>query len=96
MQDIASQLAGESLRNLPPTRDECRKMLRRLIRKFGIAPTCGILAVERGVLAWWLGAEGKFKPRDRKLIWLAYALHFEPHKLASTFDVITCGRFHAD
>ena len=71
-------------------------MIRRLVRKYGIAPTLGILSVEPHVLRWWLSGDGIFKPRDRKLIWLAYALHFEPHKLASTFDVITCGRFHAD
>ena len=96
MADISSHLAGEALRNLPPSRDECRRMLRRLIRKHGIAPTLGLLSVERHVLLWWLSPEGKFKPRDRKLVWLIYALHFEPHKLASTFDVITCGRFVAD
>ena len=71
-------------------------MIRRMVRKLGIAPACGVLSVERRQLAHWLSPDGFFKPRDRKLIWLAYALHFEPHKLASTFDVITCGRFHAD
>jgi len=71
-------------------------MVRRLVRKLGIDPVCGVLSVERRQLAYWLSPDGIYKPRDRKLIWLAYALHFEPHKLASTFDVITCGRFHAD
>ncbi len=93
---ILSHLAGEALRNLPPDRDECRKMVRRLVRKLGIDPVCGALSVERRQLAYWLQSGGIWKPRDRKLVWLVYALHFEPNKLASTFDLITCGRFLAD
>jgi len=71
-------------------------MIRRLVRKLGIAPVAGLLSVENRQLAHWLTPEGFWKPRDRKLVWLIYALHFEPRKLSSTFDLITCGRFLAD
>lgn len=71
-------------------------MLRRMIRKHGIAVVCSLFSVERSKLAWWMAKDGYWKPRDRKLVFLIHALVFEPHKLRSPFDIITCGRFVAD
>jgi len=68
-------------------------MLLRLIRKVGKASACALLSVESFVLAGWINGEVMLKPRDRRLIWITHALVFEPHKLRSLFDVITCGRF---
>jgi hypothetical protein len=93
VQDFASHLAGESLRNMPPDRKTCRKMLLRLVRKLAIPSTCALLSVEKGVLAGWITGEIFMKPRDRRLIWTTHALVFEPEKFRSLFDVITCGRF---
>ena len=71
-------------------------MLLRLVRKLGIPSTCALLSVEKFLLAGWIAQKCSFKPRDRRLIWLTHTLVFEPEKLRSLFDVITCGRFVAD
>lgn len=93
---LITQLRGESLRNLPPDRKACRKMLLRLIRKLGKDATCALFSVEGFILARWLMPDSLWKPRDRKLVFLIHALIFEPEKLRSPFDIITCGRFVAD
>ena len=95
MNDFPAHLLGESLRSMPPDRETCRKMLLRLVRKLGIVSTCALLSVEKRVLAGWIGREYFYKPRDRRLIWVTHTLVFEPEKLRSLFDVITCGRFVA-
>lgn len=71
-------------------------MLRRIIRKLGADACASLLSVERWHLSYWLRKDGIWKPRDRKLVFLVHALVFEPHKLRSPFDIITCGRFVAD
>lgn len=71
-------------------------MLLRMVRKLGTEQACALLSIEKWLLAGWIGKTPKFKPRDRRLIWVTHALVFEPHKLRSLFDVITCGRFVAD
>lgn len=96
MNDFPAHLLGESLRSLPPDRNTCRKMLLRLVRKLGIPSTCALLSVEKFTLAQWIGKTPLFKARDRRLIWITHTLVFEPEKLRSLFDVITCGRFVAD
>lgn len=91
--DYPAHLLGESLRNFPPERKACRKMLLRLVRKLGRVSTCALLSVESRLLAGWITGEVFMKPRDRRLIWTTHALVFEPEKFRSLFDVITCGRF---
>lgn len=93
MQDFASHLAGESLRNLPPDRKTTRRMMLRLVRKLGIPVVCGLLSTEKGLLGGWIEGRIFMKPRERRLVWMVHALVFEPHKFRSLFDVITCGRF---
>lgn len=68
-------------------------MLLRLVRKLAIPSTCALLSVEKGVLAGWINGKIFMKPRERRLVWMVHALTFEPEKLRSLFDVITCGRF---
>ena len=91
--DFPAHLKGESLRNLPPDRKTCRKLLLRLVRKLGRQSTCALLSVESSLIAGWITGEVWMKPRERRLVWMVHALVFEPEKFRSLFDVITCGRF---
>ncbi len=86
-------MMAEGLRSYPPDRETCRKMLLRLVRKLGVVRVAALLSVEKRMIAFWITPQGIWKPRERKLVFLIHSLVFEPHKLRSLFDVITCGRF---
>jgi len=74
------------------TTDEAGKLARRLVRRCGMQGAACLLASPTYVLQSWCRG-GFIRPRDRRLIWLLYAVMMHPEMLRTPFDILTSGRY---
>ena len=91
--DVPDVLHGASCREFNPDDKQARAMVRCLRRRFGVSTCAALLAVPAWLVGDWITGRNGFWPKDKRLIWLVYSLVFQPGKLRSPFDIITCGRF---
>lgn len=91
--DVPNLLLAASSREFCPDVPRTRAMLRVLRRRFGVSTVAALLSVPEWLVQRWLASSVRMFPRDRKLIWLVYSLIYQPGRIRSPFDVITCGRF---
>jgi hypothetical protein len=82
-----------------PLEEDCRILARRMERTFGIRGFAFLLAVPQKVALRWCAPistsarRGRMLPRNRRLIWLLYAVLMHPELLRSPLDILTGGRF---
>ena len=75
------------------TTAEARILLRRIIRTCTTPGACALLACSNYVLQQWVKERSIILPRDRRLIWIVYALVLHPEFLRSPFHILTSGRY---
>lgn len=76
-----------------PSSLETVVLCRRLCKRFGSQPVACLLCVPRYQFDRWCNGSVGFRPSEKRLVWLLYAVLMHPELVRSPFDILTSGRY---